>query len=63
MSKRHEEFCSNPGCGAILKLSAELDTGICLACLQRGECGEREKPCRPSRFTRLAKRRRHEYLS
>jgi hypothetical protein len=44
MSKRHEEFCSNPGCGAILKLPAELDTGLCLVCLQRGECGEREEP-------------------
>lgn len=32
----HIERCA---CGAILKFPAELDTGICLACLQRGECG------------------------
>lgn len=37
MSKHHLERCA---CGAILKLPAELDTGICLVCLQRGECGE-----------------------
>jgi len=30
----HIERCE---CGAILKLPAELDTGICLVCLQRGE--------------------------
>lgn len=40
----HVERCE---CGAILKLPAEVDTGICLACLQRGECGEREEPEAP----------------
>jgi hypothetical protein len=43
MSKHHIERCA---CGAILKLPAELDTGLCLVCLQRGECG-REEPEAP----------------
>lgn len=40
MAKRHEQKCE---CGNILKTAIELDTGICLVCLQRGEC-VREEP-------------------